>query len=99
MTGIGAIPTNLDVTFRMDTGVSPDNWPSPLLLHYIYGATTLKWWGHIFESYYAYLASPETHKRLVEEPDNEDPFDTSFDPEFAFGVDVVLLDWLNGPEG
>ncbi|KAJ6618430.1 hypothetical protein B0H10DRAFT_1947613 [Mycena sp. CBHHK59/15] len=39
----GRIPNNSDATFRKHTRILK---PSPLLLHYNYGAAAVKWWGH-----------------------------------------------------
>ncbi|KAJ6530689.1 hypothetical protein B0H19DRAFT_1191825 [Mycena capillaripes] len=37
------IPNNSDATFRKHTHIPK---PSPMLLHYNYGAAAVKWWGH-----------------------------------------------------
>ncbi|KAJ7868369.1 hypothetical protein B0H14DRAFT_316875 [Mycena olivaceomarginata] len=37
------VPNNSDATFRIYTHIPK---PSPMLLHYNYGAAAVKWWGH-----------------------------------------------------
>lgn len=67
------VPNNSDATFRKYTHIPK---PSPLLLHYNYGAAAVKWWGHGANSHLGILNRPTMPRPNVPVPSAMGPIRT-----------------------
>ncbi|KAJ7208827.1 hypothetical protein GGX14DRAFT_453432 [Mycena pura] len=59
------VPNNSDATFKKYTHLPK---PSPMLLHYNYGAAAVKWWGHGAASYLGIINRPTMPRPSVPVP-------------------------------
>ncbi|KAJ7800957.1 hypothetical protein B0H14DRAFT_2386792, partial [Mycena olivaceomarginata] len=71
------VPHNSDATFRNYTPIPK---PSPMLLHYNYGAAAVKWWGHGANSYLAISNQPTMPRPSVPVPAATGPIRTKRTP-------------------
>ncbi|KAJ6557111.1 hypothetical protein B0H10DRAFT_2121174 [Mycena sp. CBHHK59/15] len=67
------VPNNSDATFRKYTRILK---PSPMLLHYNYGAAAVKWWGHGANSHLGILNRPTMPRPSVPVPAATGPIRT-----------------------
>ncbi|KAF7371615.1 hypothetical protein MVEN_00017000 [Mycena venus] len=87
------VPNNSDATFRKYTRILK---PSPMLLHYNYGAAAVKWWGHGASSYLGISNRPTMPRPSVPVPAATGPIRTK---RTAAQLDASILKRATGNTG
>ncbi|KAF7371518.1 ER-Golgi vesicle protein transport Sft2 [Mycena venus] len=87
------VPNNSDATFRKYTRIPK---PSPMLLHYNYGAAAVKWWGHGANSHLGISNRPTMPRPSVPVPAATGPTRTK---RTAAQLDASILKRATGDSG